>query len=92
MNIATMKKVLIEDLGGTESKDAVEVPADRKVSILVRFGDGVVPVAKVRSVRFAKGFVNIIGETEQFFVDTDCDFFVKAENGDKRNEARPGFH
>ncbi len=92
MNANALKAILIEELGSVESGDTVDVPSDRKLTVLLRLGDELVPVSKVRSVRFTKAFVNIVGESDQFFVDTDCDFLLKSEDAQKREDGRPGFH
>ena len=92
MKATALKKILVDELGGTADGDAVSVPADRKVTVLVARGDTLIPVAKVRSVRFTDLFVNLVGDTEQMFVDPDDDFLVKAEDARSRDDARPGFH
>ena len=92
MKSHALKAILLTELAGKQTGDAVEIASDRKVTILVHYGDDLVPVAKVRSVRFSDDFVNIVGESEQFFVDPDCDFIVKAEDAQKRDDTRPGFH
>lgn len=92
MNAHALKAILLEELDGTENGGAVEVPAESKITILVHYAKELVPIGKVRSVRFTDAFVNIVGESEQFFVDPDCDFLVKADGSNKRPDARPGFH
>lgn len=92
MNVHNLKTILEDELGAERDDETFVLPQASKVSILVRFGDNVIPVSKVRKVRVTDEWVNLVGETEQFFVDTDCDFFVKSELSDKSAEARPGFH
>lgn len=92
MNAHSLKSILVDELEGVEKAEVVDVPSDRKITVLVRFGDDLVPVSKLRSVRFTDSFVNLVGETEQFFVDHDADFLIKAEDAQKRDDARPGFH
>lgn len=92
MNAHALKTVLLEELDGKENGDGVDVPAESKITILVRYGKELVPIGKVRSVRFLDTFVNVVGESEQFFVDPDCDFIVKADAVKRRADARPGFH
>jgi hypothetical protein len=92
MNLELMRKILVEELEATPDGDTLEVPSERKVTILVRFGDDTLRVARVQAVRVTGEFVNLVGETEQFFVDRGSDFAVKSEDASKRREARPGFH
>jgi hypothetical protein len=93
MNLQTLQKILVEELGAKASDgDEFEVPSERKVTILVRFGDDTLRVARVQAMRATEDFVNLVGETEQFFVDPDSDFAIKSEDSAKRREARPGFH
>lgn len=91
MNAHTLKEVLVDELGGAADGEVVTLAPERRVTIMVRFGDDLIPVTKVQSVRFGT-VVRLVGETEQFFVDGDCDFLVKAEDAKKRDDARPGFH
>lgn len=92
MNAHTLKEILVGELGGVEDGDTVNVPNDSRVTLLVRYGDDLLPVTKLRHVQFGEDYLKLVGENEQFFVDRDCDFLVKAEDVRKREDGRPGFH
>lgn len=92
MNVHILKTILVDELGAEQEGDTYSLSAASKVSIMVHFGDNIVPVSKVREVRVTDDWINLVGEAEQFFVDPDCDFFVKSDDPRKRAEARPGFH
>ena len=92
MNFESLKKVLLDELGGEADGDSIAVPSERKVTVLVQFGDETLRVARVQSVRTTSEFVNLVGETAQFFVDPMSVFAIKSEDSAGRREARPGFH
>ena len=92
MNAHTLKLVLVDELGAKAEGDVISVPSERKVTIIARYGDQFVPVARVSGVRIAATFINIVGDAEELFVDADCEFIVKSEDSRKRDDVRPGFH
>lgn len=92
MNAQALKTVLIEELSATEDGDAILVPTDRKVTVIAHLSEQLVAVSRVRSVRIKPGFINIVGDAEELFVDANCEFIVKSEVARGQADARPGFH
>lgn len=92
MKASTLKSVLLKELGAAEEGGVLAVPSERKVTVITRYDNQLIAVAKVRGVRITEDFVNIVGDAEELFVAADCDFIVKSEASRRQDDVRPGFH
>jgi len=91
MNLEVLQSILLEDFDAQKKGDSIEIPANRRITILLTFGDDVIRVTKVRSIRVTKTHVALVGESESLYVDSAHDFAIKSEDQERR-EDRPGFH
>lgn len=91
MNLEVLQTILVEEFEAVREGETLQIPSSKRITILLTFGDDVIRVPKVRTLRASKSHVAIIGESESFYVDTAHDFAIKSEDPERR-EDRPGFH
>lgn len=92
MNLEVLQSILVDEFEATHKDGVIDIPAGRRITLMVAFGRETLRIPKVRSVRLTKTYVAIVGETESIFVDGQQEFAIKAEADERRDDARPGFH
>lgn len=92
MNISNLVAILCSELDGEQDGDRVTLPSASRITIMVSFGDDVLPVHRVRSVRVSDEVVHIEGESDSFWVAAASAFALKASDSRRTEDGRPGFH
>lgn len=89
-----MEQRIIEDwilkLGGT-NKDGTST-IELECTFLVRIGDDIVSMTKVKSVTFTEDYVELRSDKERLFAPPSSIEALKVTDEAATNEARAGFH
>lgn len=93
MNVSTLKHILSEEFHAkTEGEDVYLVDPDHKVSLLINQGSGLMPIPRVKKVRFHQQFLVVASDEDVYYVDPDTIFALKATDpAQDKEEKRPGF-
>ena len=92
MKSSSLKTILVDRLGAEEDGDAYELPEDRNVTALLRTGEELLHVPKLRVVEFGAEATTLVTKQAEYFVDTADVFALKLEGSRiQPHESRTGF-
>ena len=92
MRPETLKDILISQFDAAEG-DEILIPEAKRVTLLMIAGDTLMPVVRVKSVRFAESYMAITTDEQRYFVDAATLFGVRHEDFDAGSkDSRPGFN
>lgn len=93
MSPETLKDILVSQFNAATEDDEIVLPEAKRVTLLMVAGDTLMPVGRVKSVRFADAYMAVSTEEQRYFVDPSKLFGVRQEDFDAGSkDSRPGFH
>jgi|GEM_PF-3337602 len=93
MSPETLREILISQFDAAVEGDEIIIPEAKRVTILMIAGESLMPVGRVRSVRFNEAYLAVSTDEQRYFVDPAQLFGVRQEDFDARSkDSRPGFH
>ncbi len=81
---------LISKIGGKTQGGTSTIESE--CTFLVRLGDDIVSMTKVKSITFTEDYVELSSDTERLFAPPHSIEAFKVIDEDATNEARAGFH
>jgi hypothetical protein len=93
MELETFRTVLADELGAEKGDEGTwELPAGKRVTLLLRIGEEPMPITKVRRVTFCDDYIKVATEEAHYFVESDHLFGVRLdEPAAEAGEHRAGF-
>ncbi len=92
MKADSLESILVERLEAETDDGAYRLPDDRDVTALLRTGNELLHVQKLRLVEFGDAVTTLVTRDAEYFVDTADVFALKLDGSRIRpGEARTGF-
>lgn len=88
----SLEKILVERLEAEKDGGLYELPEEQTVTAMLRTGDELLPVQKIRMVEFGDEATTLVTRRSEYFVETADVFALKLEGSRiQPGEARTGF-
>lgn len=93
MSPETLKDILLSQFDAATEGDEIIIPEPKRVTLLMLVGDALMPVGRVKSVRFSDSYIAVSTDEQRYFVDPAHLFGVRQEDFDAGSkDSRPGFN
>ncbi|MFW5966120.1 MAG: hypothetical protein ACOCV2_01325 [Persicimonas sp.] len=93
MTPETLEQILVDEFGANKENGQVELPRDKRLTLLVIAGESIMPIDRMRRIGFTTDFVTVVTEEERYFLDVEHILGVRQDDFEERSaEARTGFH
>ena len=92
MDMEVWCAVLAEELGAKQEGDAWLLDESSRVTLIVRAGDGIQTIDRVRRVRVTPSYLAVTNGEGTSYLALDCIHSIRDGRKEQRNDQRPGFH
>lgn len=93
MRVEIVEEILVEQFEARKEDGELILPESKRVALLLIAGETLMPVSRVRRVRFTDAYVCITTDEQRYFVDPAQLLGVRQDDYEARSvDSRPGFH
>lgn len=93
MSPETLKDILISQFEAVTEGEEIIIPENKRVTLLMLGGETLMPVGRVKSVRFSESYMAVSTDEQRYFMDPAHLFGLRQEDFDAGSkDSRPGFN